>query len=80
MKVSFFGKLRDALGAEREVEARQGETVEGLRARLAELFPDAAEALLGPRVRACVGETLVDEHFRLDGHERVEFLPPLSGG
>lgn len=80
MIVSFFGRLRDALGAEREVEARRGETVADLRARLAELFPYAAEAILGPRVRACVGETLVDEQFLLDGHERVEFLPPLSGG
>ncbi|HYD38060.1 MAG TPA: MoaD/ThiS family protein [Allosphingosinicella sp.] len=79
MRIGFFGPLRDSLGDEREIAAEEGETVAGLRIRLAGLDPDARD-LLGPQVRACVGDRIVGEDFRLDGQERVEFLPPLSGG
>lgn len=65
---------------EREVDSREGETVAGLRVRLAALHPQAAPDLLGSRVRACVADRIVGEDFPLGGQERVEFLPPLSGG
>jgi molybdopterin converting factor small subunit len=80
MKIGFFGRLRDSLGDEREVAAEEGETVGRLRIRLAGLYPEAARDLLSPRVRACVGDTIVGEDFRLGGQERIEFFPPLSGG
>jgi molybdopterin converting factor small subunit len=80
MKIMFFGKLRDALGDEREVEVAPGETVAQLRRRLADLHPHAASDLLSSRVRACVADNVVSDDFVLDRHERVEFLPPLSGG
>ena len=80
MKIGFFGKLRDSLGHEREIADESGETVAGLRIRLAGLHPKAAGDLLSPRVRACVADTIVGEDFPLRGHDRIEFLPPLSGG
>ena len=80
MKIGFFGRLRDALGDEREVAAEAGETVARLRIRLAGLHPQAAPDLLNPGVRACVADTMVGEDFPLGGHERIEFLPPMSGG
>lgn len=80
MKIGFFGRLREALGDEREVAAEAGETVARLRIRLAGLHPQAARDLLSPRVRACVADTIVGDDFLLGGHERIEFLPPLSGG
>ena len=80
MIIGFFGKLRDSLGDEREVAAEAGETVAKLRIRLAGLHPRAARDLLSPRVRACVGDAIVGEDFLLGGQERIEFLPPLSGG
>ena len=80
MKIGFFGRLRDSLGDEREVAAEEGETVARLRIRIAGLHPEAAQDLLSSRVRACVADTIVGEDFVLAGHERIEFLPPLSGG
>ena len=80
MKIGFFGRLRDSLGDEREVAAEAGETVARLRIRLAGLHPHAARDLLSPRVRACVADNIVGEDFLIGGHERIEFLPPLSGG
>ena len=80
MKILLFGKLRDALGDERELAAERGETVGRLRRRLAGLHPEVAGDLLSPRVRACVADTIVGEDFVVDGSETVEFFPPLSGG
>lgn len=80
MKVGFFGRLRDAFGDEREIAVDSGETVARLRHRLAGLAPEAGPELLGPRVRACVADSIVGEDFVLTGQERIEFLPPLSGG
>lgn len=80
MRIGFFGRLRDSLGDGCEVAAAEGETVAGLRARLVGLHPQAARDLLSPTVRACVDDSIVGEDFVVRGHERVEFLPPLSGG
>jgi len=80
VRIGFFGRLRDALGDECEVPAERGETVARLRTRLAGLHPGAAGDLLSPGVRAFVADEAVGEDFLLAGQERVEFLPPLSGG
>ena len=60
--------------------AEQGESVAQLRRRLARLHPSAADDLLSPRVRACVGDAIVAEDFVPGAGDKVEFLPPLSGG
>ncbi len=80
MRIRFFGRLRDALGDERAVAGRAGETVAELRLRLAGLHPEAAGEMLSPRARACVGDAIVGEDFIVGGSKLVEFLPPLSGG
>ena len=80
MMIAFYGRLRDSLGDAREVAAEADETIARLRLRLAALYPEAGRELLSPGVRACVADTIVGEDFPLGGQERVEFLPPLSGG
>lgn len=80
MRILFFGRLREALGDERELADEPGETVAAMRRRLAGLHPHAAADLLSPRVRACVDDVVVGEDFVVGGHARVELLPPLSGG
>lgn len=80
MRVSFFGKLRDALGDGSELPAETGETVADLRLRLAAIHPQAADALLSGHVRACVDDAIVGEDFSVDEARQIEFLPPVSGG
>ncbi|HEX8572980.1 MAG TPA: MoaD/ThiS family protein [Allosphingosinicella sp.] len=80
MMIGFFGRLRDSIGDERELAAEAGETVASLRSRLAGLFPTAASDLLSLRVRGFVDDMMVGEDFLLEGRDRIEFLPPLSGG
>ena len=80
MKIIFFGKLRDALGDQRDLAVAEGETVAQLRRRLAELHPVASRDLLNPGVRACVDDMIVAEDYVVGDHDSVEFFPPLSGG
>lgn len=71
MRIHFFGRLADSFGRTVELAAPVGSTIADLRALL---------ALNDPSVRACVGDTLVDENFKVGAGQDVEFWPPVSGG
>lgn len=80
MKIRFYGKLGEQLGAEVDVDPPAGtETVADLRGVLAEMFPDASIDLQ-QRSRACIADAMVGEDRDLVGTDVVEFFPPLSGG
>lgn len=79
MQVVFFGKIGDLIGRAVALDASPA-TVADLRRMLAEQYPEAADVLMRPSVRACVGDELVTEDHALAGIDLVEFLPPLSGG
>jgi molybdopterin converting factor small subunit len=80
VKIRFYGKLGEKLGAEIDVSPPVGtDTVRKLRNVLAEIFPDASTDLK-QRSRACISDSIVGEGHRLAGTELVEFFPPLSGG
>ncbi len=81
MRICFFGKMGEVIGREVEIEiSASTATVAGLRRLLAEQFPDAADALGGARLRACIADAIVHDSHSIAGVERVEFFPPLSGG
>jgi molybdopterin converting factor small subunit len=80
MKVLFYGRLAEAIGAELEVDAQAGCSVAELRDRLLTGHPEIAETLRSRHARAFISDRLVhDDHVLRDG-ETVEFLPPVSGG
>jgi molybdopterin converting factor small subunit len=72
-KIAFYGKLAERIGREIEIELpAEGCTIAALRARYDGLDPAT--------VRACVNDSTVgDDHLVMPG-DRVDFLPPLSGG
>jgi molybdopterin converting factor small subunit len=80
LKVALYGKLAAALGREVEVSLDSGCSVTALRRALAEAHPGAREALLSPTTRACVDDAIVPESHQLHTSDRVELLPPVSGG
>ena len=81
MRLVCYGRLGELIGREIEVDTPgRSCTVAELRALLASLYPDAADELRRPALRACVGDALVDEGFRIEGEATVELFPPLSGG
>jgi molybdopterin converting factor small subunit len=76
VKVRFYGNLADAIG--RDLEVEPSESIAQLRRLLEVRHPAAASAIA--RSRAVIGDTLVDDDCKLGPSDKVEFLPPVSGG
>ena len=72
IRIGFYGRLAERFGREVAVDLPAASTVASLRARFDRL--DAAT------VRALLNDELVGEDARVTPGDRVDFLPPLSGG
>jgi sulfur-carrier protein len=81
LQVELCGRLADLAGDVVDVDVpNAGVTIANLRATLAAAYPAFAEAILGPKTRACVDEILVDDAAMVRAGQVVAFFPPLSGG
>jgi molybdopterin converting factor small subunit len=80
LKVLFYGRLAATIGSELEIDAPPGCSVGELRDRLIAEHPQAEQPLRSRRALACVGNALVRDTYVLNAADRVEFLPPVSGG
>ena len=80
MKVLLYGRLAEAIGPDLEIEASPGCSVAELRDRLIAQYPRAEQPLRSRRALACIGDVLVPDTYVLKAGDRVEFLPPVSGG
>jgi molybdopterin converting factor small subunit len=80
LKVLLYGPLAEAIGPAIEVDSAGGCSIAELRQRLAADYPDEAHGLASSRTRACVDSVLVHDDHVVAAGERVEFLPPVSGG
>lgn len=80
MKILFYGRLAEALGSEIDLPVDRPCSIAELRSRIAQCRPEAAEPLRSGRVRACIGDSIVNEDQLVTPGSRVEFLPPVSGG
>lgn len=78
--IVLHGRLVDLLGREVSIPVPADCSVGDLRRLIADEHPEAAAAILSPRVRACVGDAIVLDDFCAGPGETVEFLPPVSGG
>lgn len=78
MRLRFFGRLRDAVGAaelDRALPAGVDDS-ESLRKWLGADHP----VLLDEKVRIALDDVLIHDRARLDGVAEAAFLPPVSGG
>jgi molybdopterin synthase sulfur carrier subunit len=78
-RVLLFGALRDLAGW-RELDLEGFNDLTGLKSELGRLYPDLAEALVGPGVQVAVDKALVRGNIVLSAMTEVAFLPPMSGG
>ena len=78
MRIVLYGRLRDAIGREIELDAPEGSAVADIRRQLADDYPGEAVSLR--RSRSFADDRLVgDDHVPSNGTS-LEFLPPVSGG
>ena len=72
-RIGFYGRLAEQFGREVEIDLPgEGATVAALRARFDGLDP--------ARVRVLVNDEMAGEDSEVRAGDRVDFLPPLSGG
>ena len=77
MKLRFFGRLRDAIGGELEVDVpRDVSDSEQLRLWLGRRHP----ALLDASVRIALDDCILVAAAPIDGAREISFLPAVSGG
>lgn len=78
MRLTFFGRLRDAVGVHERTCAPPAEIgdSDALRAWIGAEHP----ALLDPNVRMALDDRLVTDAMPIAGVGEVAFLPPVSGG
>ena len=81
VQVRYFASLREALGAQEEIELPEGTTVTGLRDLLAARSSRHAEVLARQRaVRCALQQVMSDESDVLLENAEVAFFPPVTGG
>lgn len=80
MRILFYGRLADLLGREVDLDAEAGSSIAHVRRRLASEYPGSGADLMGRRVVACVGGSVVRDDYVIGDQDEIEFLPPVSGG
>ena len=78
MRLTFFGRLREMVGAgeiDRSLPANVADS-ESLRSWIGAEFP----ALLDPRVRIAIDDVIASGTAPIGGVREIAFLPPVSGG
>lgn len=81
VQIRYFAALREALGPQETVAARDQETLAQLRERLVASSPAHAQALGGPQpVRMAVNQVLCEPSQPVRAGDEVAFFPPVTGG
>lgn len=81
LRVRYFASLREALGAQEDVEVAAGSTVGGLRDALIARGGRYAEVLArGRAVRCALGQAMCGDEAPLAEGAEVAFFPPVTGG
>ena len=79
--VRYFAALREALGAQEQLELAEATTLAALRDRLIASSPRHAEALRRSRALRCaIDQQLAEESALLPAGAEVAFFPPVTGG
>ena len=81
VRLKFFARLREQLGAEGTLQLPAGSTVGQARDALLGQGEPAASALArGKAVRAALNQALCNEAAVLQDGDELAFFPPVTGG
>ena len=80
MRISFFGRLADVLGARHLSLANAAPTGTALKAHLAEAHPEISEILAHQGTRLVVNDAITDWDAPLAASDDIAIIPVVSGG
>ncbi|NDY90608.1 molybdopterin converting factor subunit 1 [Ideonella livida] len=81
VNLRFFASLREALGAQRQLELPEGATVAQARQTLIDLGDPYASVLAADRaVRAALNQQVCEGGAILSHGDELAFFPPVTGG
>lgn len=81
VRLRFFASLREALGAQGELELPEGSSVADARNQLiARGAPFDSSLARHKALRAALNQTLCDESAPLSDGDELAFFPPVTGG
>ncbi|CAM4428843.1 molybdopterin synthase sulfur carrier subunit [Vibrio astriarenae] len=80
IKVLFFAQTRELIGQDELMLEQNFESVEALRAALAERGDKWALALDSGKLLAAVNQSIVPLETTLTEGDEVAFFPPVTGG
>ncbi|MGB2963268.1 MAG: MoaD/ThiS family protein [Anaerolineales bacterium] len=79
VQVLFFATIRSIIGLKKmEIELPEGSTVRDLKTRIAELYPQADQAI--ESMLTSVNRIFSDEDTCLFDQAEIAFFPHISGG
>ncbi len=80
MKILFFGALREAVGVDALEFNEPVNTVAALKSRLAQTYPEWADALSQHAHMAAVNQELAGPDHGISGADEVALFPHITGG
>ena len=81
VRLRFFASLREALGAQEQLELPEGSRVADARNQLiARGAPFDTSLARHKALRAALNQTLCDESAALADGDELAFFPPVTGG
>ncbi|WP_164115946.1 MoaD/ThiS family protein [Sphingorhabdus sp. Alg239-R122] len=80
-EIIFYGKFQDIIGPSLELGLPEGVTsLKELVSYLGKLYAGFSEMVLNARTKIVLNDVIVQTDMPISDADRIEFLPPFSGG
>ncbi len=80
-QLAFYGKLRDIMGCDMELELPANvKTLNALQDHLTQAYTGFGDVFSHTRTKVVLNDVLVHSDMPITDADRIEFLPPFSGG
>jgi len=79
--ITFYGQFRDIAGSDIQLELPEDVTsLQKLQSHLAAVYPGFGDMLAQPRTKIVLNDMIMHGDMAISNTDRIEFLPPFSGG
>ena len=80
-EIGFYGQFQDIAGSDIQLELPDHVTsLHKLQSHLAGIYPGFGDMFSRPRTKIVLNDIIVNGDMTISNTDRIEFLPPFSGG